>query len=260
MSDSTSRTALITGASGGIGLELAKLFAQDGWNLVLVARSREKLEVHARALESAHKVSVRIIAQDLSVPGAARNIYDELSAANISIEALVNNAGYGMRGSFAANDYTVEIGMIALNVTALTELTKFFLPPMIAARKGCIMNVASTAGFQPGPFGAVYYATKAYVVSFTEALAEELRGTGVVASVLCPGPTETGWADRAGMSNTPLFKHGVMDAAAVARIGYRGLMRGKVTVIAGLKNLLLMESVRMMPRRLMVRVARMLQE
>lgn len=259
MSASSSRTALITGASGGIGLELAKLFARDGWNLVLVARSREKLEANARALETAHKISVRVVTKDLGLPGAAREIHNEISAANIAVEALVNNAGYGLRGPFAANDYDAEIGMISLNVTALTELTKFFLPAMIAARRGYIMNVASTAGFQPGPFGAVYYATKAYVVSFTEAVAEELRGTGVIASVLCPGPTETGWADRAGMNSTLLFKRGVMDAATVARIGYRGLMNGKVTVIAGLKNLLLMESSRLMPRRLTVRVVRMLQ-
>src|SRR6516164_5527071 len=217
-------TVLITGASGGIGYELAKLFARDRHNLVLVARSADKLAQVATELQ-AYGVKVKTIALDLAAPPVPKFLFDQLHREGITIEILINNAGFGAFGEFAEMREEEILGQIGLNITALTELTRLFLPTMIARRSGRVMNVASTAAFQPGPLMAVYYATKAYVLSFFEAIANEVRGSGVIVTCFCPGATHTGFAHRSGTENSRLFKQfGVMSAEKVARDGYRALM------------------------------------
>lgn len=249
------QTTLITGASGGIGLELAKQFAQHGHNLVLVARSREKLQKAADDLSSQYNISCQMIAKDLLAPNAPQAIFAELKQTEINI--LVNNAGTGVYGAFLENNLDKELASMELNMTVLTKLTKLFLPAMIARGRGKILNVASTAAFQPGPFFAVYYASKAYVLSFTEAIAEELKGTGVSVTALCPGPTRTNYQKVSGISGSRLFQGSLpMQATEVARIGYAGLMAGKPVVIAGLTNKLLALLVRLGPRNLVTKISR----
>jgi len=253
-------TALVTGASGGIGEELARLFAADGHDLVLVARSRDKLARLSEELEGKHNVRARVLAADLARDESPREIFEELSAGGVSVDALVNNAGVGSYGLFAETDLKSELDLLQINVVALTHLTKLFLPGMIARRRGYLMNVASTAAFQPGPLMAVYYASKAYVLSFSEALANECEGTGVVVSALCPGPTETGFVAAAGMGESKLFDRAVMDARTVAVEGYRGMLAGKTIVIPGFRNNLLARSIGFFPRGLVTRVVRGIQE
>jgi hypothetical protein len=255
------QTALITGASGGIGYELAKLFARDHSNLVLVARSRDKLAQVARELHDNFACTVKTIALDLSDSPAPKFLFDQLQREGIAVDVLINNAGFGAFGEFAQMPEEEILGQLEVNITALTHLTRLFLPPMIARRQGRIMNVASTAAFQPGPLMAVYYATKAYVLSFSEALANELGGSGVTVTCLCPGPTNTDFACRAGNDNSRLFKKiGGMSAEAVARDGYRGLMEGKTVVISGLQNWLAAESVRFAPRKMVTAISRWVSE
>jgi short-subunit dehydrogenase len=255
------QTALITGATSGIGLELAKIFAREGYPLVLVARGREKLLQLKEEFERSHDVPVKIIEKDLSKDTAPMEIYEELKREAIRVRILVNNAGSGVLGKFAATDLKAELDMIQLNVTSLTHLTKLFLRDMVADRSGKILNVASTAAFQPGPLMAVYYASKAYVLSFTEALANELEGSGVTATALCPGPTFTDFQKRSGMENTRLFRSGLtMDAATVAKAGFRGLMMGKTVVVPGWKNRIMVASLRLAPRGLVTKVVRDIQE
>ena len=252
-----SKTALITGASVGIGRDLAKLFAQDGYNLVLVARNAARLQEVAADLGKQFGVSAKPCPLDLASSAAPQFLFDQLQRENIALDVLVNNAGYGKLGAFAEIPYDESAGQIALNITALTHLTKLFLAPMLERKSGRILNVASTAGFQPGPLMAVYYATKAYVISFSEALANELQGTGVTVTCLCPGLTDTEFQTRAGTEKTTLFKRTrPMDAATVARDGYRALMKGKPLVISGIRNRLLMESLRISPRRIVTAVSR----
>jgi len=259
--DSKTQTALITGASGGIGFELAKLFARDGYNLVLVARSGEKLNQIAGELQGKCGVTVKPVALDLTAAPAAKFLFDQLQREGIAVDVLVNNAGFGGFGEFAGMAEEEILGQIHLNVTALTHLTRLFLPGMLARRSGKIMNVASTAAFQPGPLMAVYYATKAYVLSFSEALANEVAGTGVAVSCFCPGATDTGFKKRAGMENSRLFKKlGAMNVEAVATDGYRGLMAGKTVVISGVQNWLVAESVRFAPRKWVTAVSRWVAE
>ena len=246
------RRALVTGASGGIGLELATLLARDEHDLVLVARSAEKLAAAAADLSARFGVAVQTIVQDLAAPAAARDIFATVGACDV----LVNNAGFATSGPFAQTDLNEELGELQVNIVALTELTKRFLPGMLERKSGRILNVASTAAFQPGPLMAVYYASKAYVLSFSEAIAEELRGTGVTMTCLCPGATQTGFQSRAGLENARLFKIGVADAASVARAGYDGMMRGKPLVIPGLKNKVIAASVRFAPRALVTKLSR----
>src|ERR1044071_1006887 len=254
-------TALVTGASGGIGEELARLFAADGHDLVLVARSRDKLARLSEELGGKHGVKARVLAADLARDEAPREIFEELSAGGVSVDALVNNAGFGSYGLFAETDLKSELDLLRVNVVALTHLTKLFLPGMIARRRGYVMNVASTAAFQPGPLMAVYYASKAYVLSFSEALANECEGTGVVVSALCPGPTETGFvAAVPGMGESKLFDRAVMDARTVAEAGYRDMFDGKAVVIPGLRNTLPARSIGFFPRGLVTRVVRGIQE
>src|SRR6266852_5346368 len=238
MNDTTT-TVLITGASGGIGYELAKLFAKDHHNLVLVARSGDRLAQVADDLQRSFGVSVKTVALDLAVPDAPPLLFDQLQCEGIAVDILVNNAGYGKLGEFAAVPGEESLGQIQLNVTALTYLTKLFL----------------------GPLMAVYYATKAYVISFSEALANELADKGITVTCLCPGATATGFASRAGNDKSRLFKQlRPMDAKTVALKGYRGLVAGKTLVIPGLRNWLLAESLRVSPRKVVTAVSRRLMD
>lgn len=250
------KTVLITGASGGIGYELAKLFARDHHNLVLVARSGDKLTQVASELQ-ANGVSVKTIPLDLAQPPAPRFLFDQLQREGTSVDILINNAGFGAFGDFAHMLEDQILGQINLNIVALTQLTKLFLPPMLARRSGRIMNVASTAGFQPGPLMAVYYATKAYVISFSEALANELHDSGVTVTCFCPGPTQTGFAKRAGNDQSRLFKQmGAMSAEKVALTGYRAVMEGRTLAISGIHNWAVAQSTRFAPRKMVTAISR----
>ncbi len=252
-------TALITGASGGIGYEFAKLLAKDCSTLVLVARSEKKLSEIKKELEAIAPVKIMVLPKDLSLPGAADHLYEELEKAQITVDILINNAGFGGHGAFVDRDWQSESHMIAVNITALTHLTKLFAQGMVARKSGRIMNVASTAAFLPGPFMAVYYASKAYVLSFSEALACELQGTGVTVTVLCPGPTATGWASTAGVERSRLFRYLRPAAAAdVARYGYDAMMKGKVLAVHGMLNRLTTLSLRTAPRKLLPAIVRWL--
>ncbi len=253
-------TALITGASGGLGYEFAKLFARDHHDLVLVARSSDKLTQVAAELKT-HEVTIKTVSLDLAAPPAPKFLFDQLQREGIAVDVLINNAGFGAFGEFAQMPEEEILGQISLNITALTELTRFFLPPMIARRSGRIMNVASTAGFQAGPLMAVYYATKAYVISFTEAIANELRNSAVTVTCFCPGATHTGFARRAGTEKSRLFKQlGAMNAEKVARDGYRAVMQGRGLVISGLHNWTLVESTRFAPRKVVTAISRWVAE
>jgi len=252
-------TVLITGASGGIGEELARLFAAHRHDLVLVARSEPKLQSLSGELARAHGIQARLLAADLADPAAPPRVFDALGELGVTIDILVNNAGFGARGAYSEIEYAVEARMIQVNVAALAHLTRLFLPGMLARRNGKILNVASTAAYVPGPFMAVYYASKAFVLSFSEALAEETQGTGVTVTALIPGPTQTGFAAAAGTQDTTLFRTGkVMSAAAVARVGYDGLMAGKRVAIAGMSNRLTVLSTRLAPRTMLAKITRKL--
>lgn len=248
--------ALITGASGGIGLELARIFAREHYDVVLVARNQTRLEEIAGELRSNHHESVEVIAKDLSLPDAVADI--RLRAGHVDI--LVNNAAFGLYGKFADFSAEDDLSLMHLNMDALVLLTQAFLPAMIQAGSGRILNVASTAAFQPGPLMALYYASKAFVLHFSEALANELEGTGVTVTTLCPGPTETGFQARAEMEESRLMKMGMMSAKAVAEAGYSGLMAGKTIVIPGFRNRFTALSVRFAPRKLVTKLARKIQE
>ena len=236
-------TALITGASSGLGAEYARLFAADKHDLVLVARRKDRLDALAGELRSAHGVKVEVVPADLATP--ADRVVEEVARRGVQIEFLVNNAGCG---AFAELELERELEMIQLNMTSLVVLTRSFLPAMIARRSGRVLNIGSTAGFPPGPFMAVYYASKAFVNSFTEALWYELKGTGVSATVSCPGATATEFAEVAGNSRSLLFRLGAANPKVVAAQGYRAMMKGKPMVIHGLKNKLTVQSLRISPR------------
>jgi len=249
--------ALITGASSGIGEELARLFAARKYDLVLVARSLDKLQSLSAELSRAHGVQARPLAADLADPAAPPQLFQTLEGA--AIDVLVNNAGFGARGAYARIDYEIEARMIQLNVAALAHLTRLFLPGMLARRSGKVLNVASTAAFVPGPFMAVYYASKAFVLSFSEALAEELQGTGVTVTALCPGPTRTNFAATAGIEDSTLFRTTPqMHARTVALAGYQALMAGRRVVVPGWSNRMTVLSTRLAPRTLLARITRKL--
>jgi uncharacterized protein len=241
------KTALITGASSGIGLELARLFAADGYRLVLVARNRGALRALGDDLRTSHNVDVRVSPKDLAHPASPAELYQELQEAGIVLDVLVNNAGFGGNGPFLKTDWNNEAEMMQVNMVALTHLTKLFLA-QIRAREGKVLNVGSVAGFLPGPYMAVYYASKAYVLSFSEALAEELSGTGVTVTCLCPGPVETGFQARAGVGDSMVRSPLLVDVRKVARAGYEGMKQGKRIVIPGWKNRLAVASLRVSPR------------
>ena len=254
-------TALVTGASSGIGSEIAKLLAGDRYDLVLVARNAKRLQSLARDLESAFDVHATVLAEDLSLPDGPSRVLEEIAHRGVEIEVLINNAGFGVYGRFAETDLAREREMLEVNVFAVTALAKGVLPGMLRRRSGKILNVASTAAFQPGPLMAVYYASKAYVLSFSEAIANELDGTGVTVTALCPGPTETEFQKAAGLQKTRLFAGPlVMDARSVAAAGYAGMRKGKRVVIPGLVNKVMAQSVRFSPRRFVTAIARRIQE
>ena len=253
------QTALVTGASGGIGLELARRFAKDGYGLVLVARSTQTLEAAAKTLSQQFHITVVPIACDLGRIGAGAALAKILDERRISVDVLVNNAGYGTAAAFAQSDPDDQLGMIDLNVRALVELTHIYWPVMLKNGRGGVLNVASTAAFQPGPLMAVYYASKAFVLSFSEALWEEARGTGVQVSCLCPGATESAFHGRAGTDKVRLFQTGLMSAAKVARLGYRAFKANKRVRITGVRNTVMARSVAFTPRILILRIVRFLQ-
>lgn len=248
--------AIVTGASGGLGLEFAKLLAADGIDLVLIARSGDKLESIAADLRSRCNIAVDTIAADLGVLDAAAGIVERVPSCDI----LINNAGFGSNGPFDTIPPARMREELLLDVVTLTELTRAYATGMHERGSGRILNVASTAGFVPGPFAAVYYAAKAYVLSFSQALAEELRGSGVTVTCLAPGATATGFAERADMKRTLLFKLPMADAASVAKAGYRAMIAGKDLAIPGLSNKLLALSGRLMPRRAVLWISRKLIE
>jgi len=254
-------TALVTGASMGIGLELARVLASHGHNLILVARHRDTLEAVAGNLEGKHGISAAVIPADLSHVDAPAQLYDSITADGLKVDFLINNAGFGLGGEFSDTDVDRELDMIQLNVSALTHLTKLFLPAMLKRKSGRIMNVASTAAFQPGPLMAVYYATKAYVLSFSEAIAEELRDTGVTVTALCPGATATQFAETAQVSNSRLFTRlGVANAEQVAAYAYSAMMRGERVAIPGMRDRVMLQAERIAPRALVTRMVRLAQE
>jgi short-subunit dehydrogenase len=248
--------ALINGASTGIGRELAEVCAADGWNQVLVARNQDRLKVVAEELRAVHKVETRALPVDLSTTGAAEKIFAALRELPISV--LINNAGFGTYGAFADTVLSEQSDMVQVNVTALMQLTRLFLHPMLERKSGRILNVASTAAFQPGPNVSVYYATKAFVFSFSYALADELEGTGVTVTALCPGMTKTEFQKRAAMSEGGPF--GMMSARTVAEQGFRGMMLGKRVVIPGMMNRIGAFFARRVPLRLSSAVARRVHE
>ncbi len=249
------KTALITGASGGLGQDFAELFAEQGYQLVLVARSEDKLKSIAQNLEDKYKVNVLYIVQDLSEPKSASQVSEEIKAQDIKVDVLINNAGFGKFGAFIDEDVTTLTEMINLNVSTLTELTALLLPEMLERNQGKILNVASTAALQSLPNFGAYAATKAYVLSFTEALHYELRQTNISVTALCPGPTVTGFAKRANAESMILFKNG-MPSRQVAQLGYEALMKNKMTIITGFQNKLLAYLTRLIPsRRLLIQIA-----
>lgn len=249
------KTALITGASSGIGRELARVFAAHGHHLVLVARNKERLEALADELERRHDVRVAVLLKDLTASRAPDEIFEKIKETGLQIDILVNNAGFASSGPFYAIDAQKDLDMIQLNVTALVLLTRLFLPDMVTRKSGRVLNVASTAAFQPGPYMATYYATKAYVLSFSNAIAKELEGTGVTVTTLCPGPVRTDFQDRAGIRSAAVAGDWIiMNAPPVARAGYDGLMKGKRVVVPGLFHKFHMFAVRFLPRAFLLKV------
>lgn len=251
--------ALITGASSGIGWELAKLFAADKSDLVLVARRKERLDALAEELKDEFGVDVYVLPKDLSDPEAPKEIFEELKAAGIDVDVVVNNAGFGLRGPFANIDMDGQIDMVQVNVVALTHLTRLFLPGIIERGHGGILNVGSLAGFQPGPNLAVYYATKAYVLSLTEAISEEITNPNIKISCLAPGPVRTEFGEKSALDDSLLFKMSLMDVGPVVKEGYEGFRQGKVIVLPGIKQKLIPVLLRFTPRFLVRKIVKSLQ-
>ena len=245
---------LITGATSGIGYEIAKLFAGDKKDLILVARNYKKLQDIRAELEAGYDIEVVTLALDISIEENVQNIYDFVTKNNLPVENLVNNAGVGSFGDFSHIPLDIDLDMIRLNIVALTQLTKLMLPMMIKRGSGAILNLASMAAFQAGPRMSVYYATKAYVLSLSEGLSEELLGTGVKVSVICPGPVDTPFIEKAKIKKAGAAKNFVMTAEAVAKIGYEGFKKGKTLIIPGYKNKLLLQLLRIAPRRLVAKI------
>lgn len=255
------KTALITGASSGIGLELAKIHASKGDNLVLAARSFHKLEELKGELEKEYNITVHVISKDLSLPDSAKEVYSETNSLGITVDYLINNAGFGDYGMFLEADWGKIDQMIKLNILTLTHLTKLYLQDMINRRSGKIMNIASTASFQPGPLMAVYFATKAYVLSFSEAVNNEVKDTGVTITALCPGPTESGFQAAARWEESNMVKGKKLPTSAeVAMYGYNAMMKGKSVAIHGFNNKAQVLLVRLAPRAIVVKLVRKFQK
>ncbi len=254
------QTTLVTGASAGIGVDLAECFARDGYDLILTARSEPALREVAQRLSQAHGVKAEIAALDLGAHGGGKKLHDEIKARGLSVDVLVNNAGYGHAGALTSSDLATQLGMIDLNDRALVELTYLFWNDMLAKKRGGVLNVASTAAFQPGPLMAVYYASKAFVLSFSEALWEEARGTGLHVSCLCPGPTASKFRERAGTGRTRLAQVSkVMSSAAVAQQGYRAFRRNTRVVVTGARNAMIAGIGKFLPRATLLRMVRNIQ-
>ena len=254
------QTALITGASAGIGIDLAECFAMDGYDIIVAARSEGPLKEVAARLSRAHNVRATAIVADLAAQGGGQKLADDIKAQGLCVDVLVNNAGYGIAGPFEGSAQAGQLGMIDLNVRGLVELTHIYWPEFLKKKRGGVLNVASTASFQPGPFMAVYYATKAFVLSFSEALWEEARSTGVHVSCLCPGPTESKFHDRAGTTKVRLSKMAqMMPSKKVAGIGYRAFQQNRRVVISGAQNAVLARMVPFFPRGITLGLVRYLQ-
>lgn len=245
-----SEAALVTGASRGIGLELTRCLARDNRNCVIVSRSSDRLKEIKDELESRYGVSVFVLPKDLSEPGSSRELVEQLEGRDIHVRTLINNAGFGNYGRFDTHDWNRELELLQLNIVTLTELTRRLVEPMIDRGRGQILNVASTASFVPGPYMATYYASKAYVLSFGEALAEELSDTGVTVTTLCPGFTETGFQEAAGVAETGLVEKIPLKASpeAVAEFGYGAMKDGDVTAVHGFLNRLIVSGLNFVPR------------
>lgn len=255
------QTALVTGASAGIGVDLAECFARDGYDLILTARSEGPLQDVANRLAGAHGVKAHAIAQDLGAFGGGSAIAAKIAEKGLNVDVVVNNAGYGHAGALTSSDLRTQLGMIDLNVRALVELTYLYWDRMIANGRGGVLNVASTAAFQPGPLMANYYASKAYVLSFSEAMWEEASGSGVHVSCLCPGPTVSKFRERAGTGKTRLAKNAgaAMPSAPVARQGYEGWKRNQRIVVTGMSNKLIAGVGKFIPRKTLLKMVRNLQ-
>mgnify|MGYP000628036197 CR=1 FL=1 len=248
------KVALITGASSGIGKEFAHIHAEKGGDLIIVARREEKLKELKAELEQKHGIQVKVIGKDLSQQTAAKEIYDKVKAAGIEVEYLINNAGFGGRGKFHEREWEKDLAMINLNILTLTALTRFFLPDFVTKNKGKILNVSSTASFMPGPLQAVYFATKAYVTFFSNAIAEELKDTNITVTALMPGATETEFAQTSEMDKTDMFKN-TFSARGVAEDGYNGMIKGKMDVVSGLTfgQKMMMGAIPFMPKKMLLK-------
>lgn len=254
------QVALVTGGSTGIGVDLADCLARDGYDLILAARSKPALDQVADRLSSSHGVKVTTFAIDLGVHGAGTELAKAIGAAGLSVDVLVNNAGYGQAGAFEDSDLDVQLGMIDLNDRALVELTHIYWPRMLANKRGGVVNVASMAAFAPGPLMAIYFASKAFVLSFSEALWEEARGTGVHVSCLCPGPTASKFRERAGTGATRMGKTAeVIASMPVAEAGYEGFKRNQRVVITGKGNARNAALIRLLPRTTVLKMVRNMQ-
>jgi short-subunit dehydrogenase len=258
--EGTGQTALITGASMGIGVDLAECFAKDGYDLILTARSEAALQDVATRLASTYGIKATAIPADLGVPGGGEKLAGEIAARGLTVDALVNNAGYGLAGAFNGSDRGAQLGMIDLNDRALVELTHIYWPGMLAKKRGGVLNVASAASFQPGPLMAIYYASKAFVLSFSEALWKEAEGTGVRVSCLCPGPTVSHFRERAGTGKTRLSRTGEpMSSAVVSEMGYRAWQQNRRVIVTGTRNAIVARLVPFLPRRLLLNLVHNLQ-
>jgi short-subunit dehydrogenase len=243
----STKAALVTGASAGIGAEFARLLAAEGKTLLLTARREDRLVALAEELRGAHGVRVEIVPADLAEPAAPQALADKAASLGLEIDLLVNNAGFGLRGAFAERPLDRQIAMIMVNMAALTRLTGLFLPPMLKLRQGGIINVASIAAFQPGPLMSVYYASKAYVLSFSEALSQEVKGAGVVVTALCPGLTQSEFAEVAGYALSPRIERAAMTSREVARLGLAAHRAGRRVAITGIGNKLFAAAAHLLP-------------
>ncbi len=248
------RVVLVTGASSGIGKALSVEFAQAGYDVILAARSVAKMEAHAADLRKRFGIATHVISADLETDAGAKQLYDDVKSRGLTLSALVNNAGYGTFGEFKDATFDSQLGMVQLNVTTVVALTKLFLPDLLTT-KGRILNLASTAAFQPGPYMAVYYASKAFVLNFSEALAAELAESGVTVTAFCPGPTASGFQDKAAMQHSALVKGKKLPSSEeIARKGFHAMQRGRRVYIPGFKNWLLAQLPRLAPRRIVTRI------